>query len=202
MGAFVLALLAGVMVVLETTLTVVIIGTILLTLVFILCVRNFDFAWVAYFLSICANGVAVDVGSLTVRPEYLATPLFFVSAIVNLDRKKNINGLVSVGLLGWISIAAIASLWFSPDSAASARMLFQLIVAVAPIVILAVVQVDPIRLVRSGTWILALVSVVSIAVWLPSRDYRIAALAFEPNIMGSLCAGWLCVMTYYAIEKK
>lgn len=170
----------------------------------ILSIRSIRWAWSIYFFALCANGLQVTVGGFTVRPEYAATPLFLLALYAYAGREPSartrspfIVGLIS-GSVGLVAVGLTSGMLFAPETAASLRMAVQLIVALIAVVPLTRVALDPRFVVRSGTAILSAISTVSIVGFVLDPSTRVAGLAFEPNIMGCLCAGWIGVLYYFA----
>ncbi|MGV8874608.1 MAG: O-antigen ligase family protein [Rhodococcus sp. (in: high G+C Gram-positive bacteria)] len=174
----------------------------------VMSIRSVRWAWCIYFFALCANGVQFTVGGLTVRPEYFATPLFLVALYTYAIREPGARtgtpftlGLI-IGSVGLVAVGITSSLVFAPDSAASFRMALQLIAALIVVVPLTRVALDHRFVVLSGTAILSAISIVSIAGFVLDPSTRVDGLAFEPNIMGCLCAGWIGVLFYFAGDRS
>ncbi|OZE22389.1 hypothetical protein CH256_22560 [Rhodococcus sp. 05-2254-6] len=174
----------------------------------ILSIRSIRWAWSIYFFALCANGLQVTVGGFTIRPEYLATPLFLVALLAYAGREPGARtrspftvGLI-IGSVGLVTVGVTSSVLFAPESAASLRMAVQLIVALIAVIPLTRVALDHGFLVRSGTAILSAISAVSVAGFVLNPSTRVVGLAFEPNIMGCLCAGWIGVLYYFAGDRS
>ncbi|MDV8023644.1 O-antigen ligase family protein [Rhodococcus sp. IEGM 1330] len=173
----------------------------------ILSIRSIRWAWSIYFFALCANGVQVTVGGFTVRPEYIATPLFLLALHAYAGREPGARapspftvGLI-IGSVGLVSVGLTSSMLFAPDTAASLRMAVQLIAALIVVIPLTRVALDHRFVVRSGTAILSAISTFSVASFLLDPSTRVDGLAFEYNIMGCLCAGWIGVLYYFAGDR-
>lgn len=174
----------------------------------ILSIRSIRWAWSIFFFALCANGLQVTVGGFTVRPEYLATPLFLLALYTYARREPGVRtrspiavGLI-IGSVGLVAVGITSGMLFAPETAASLRMAVQLIVALIAVVPLTRVALDPRFVVRSGTAILSAISTVSVVSFVVDPSTRVAGLAFEPNIMGCLCAGWIGVVYYFAGDRS
>ncbi|OZD63125.1 hypothetical protein CH268_09275 [Rhodococcus sp. 06-1460-1B] len=166
--------------------------------------RSMEWAWCVFFFALCANGVQVTVAGLSVRPEYFATPLFLLALHAHVRRNPSASvgnplgpGLI-VGGAGLIAVGLASSMVFALDPGASLRMAIQLLVALVAVVPLVTSALDLTFVVRSGTTILGAICVVSIAAFVLDPSTRIDGLAFEYNIMGCLCFGWLGIVYYFA----
>ncbi|MBJ7289752.1 O-antigen ligase family protein [Williamsia sp.] len=165
-----------------------------------LCTYSLRAAWVVFFVAICANGVLVSPGGLTVRPEYFAAPLLVASLLANRAPVRRIRHLhaIILGLAGWVAVGIVSSMFFAVDAGASLRMCVQLIAALLVVVPL-LTRLDSIRFaVTSGTYTLSAICVVSILLWIPDPSSRLRGLAFEYNVMGAMCVGWLGVLFFCA----
>lgn len=164
-------------------------------------------AWCVYFLAICANGVQTTVAGFTLRPEYVAVPLFLAALYAHTRRhpeamsKVPVSPAIYVGAAGFVTVGLASSLLFAPDSAASVRMAVQLLVAVLTVVPLLLVRLDIRFVVVSGTVILGSISIVSIGYFLLDVSRRLSGPAFEYNVMGALCVGWVGVLFYFAHDR-
>lgn len=173
----------------------------------VLSIRSIRWAWSIYFFALCANGLQVTIGGLTVRPEYLATPLFLIAlhAYAVRDPAVRVRSPLAVALLvgsvGVVGVGIISSVVFAPDTAASLRMAVQIIAALIVVVPMTQVALDHGFVVRSGTAILSAVSAVSVLEFLIDPSTRVSGLAFEYNIMGCLCVGWIGVLYYFADNR-
>lgn len=173
----------------------------------ILSIRSIRWAWSIYFFALCANGLQVTVGGFTLRPEYLATPLFLVALHAYADREPGARtrspfavGLI-IGSVGVVAVGLTSSVLFAPDTAASLRMAVQLITALIVVVPMTQVALDHGFVVRSGTAILSTISAFSVLSFLIDPSTRVDGLAFEYNIMGCLCAGWIGVIYFFADDR-
>lgn len=160
-------------------------------------------AWVVFFSAICANGLLFSTGPLTIRPEYLAAPLFLTSLWLNTAEVRYRRGLplIALGLVGWIGVGVVSSAFVAPLPAFSLRMCVQLIVAVLVFVPM-IRRVDSVRFfVVSGSYILGAICVASIGMWFLDGGERLRGLAFEYNVMGAICVGWLGVLLYCSLAS-
>ncbi|MGB6183226.1 MAG: O-antigen ligase family protein [Rhodococcus sp. (in: high G+C Gram-positive bacteria)] len=170
--------------------------------------RDLRVAWCAFFFAICANGGAVDVFGLTVRPEYLLAPLFVAALFAHHRRvgrpfrtPDTRELVVAAAMAVWVVIALSVSAFAAPVPLLSIRSCIQFIVGLAVFFPLVLSELDRVFAVRSGTVVLAAISTGSIAYWLFDPSRRVSGLAFEYNIMGSMCAAWLAVMFYAARQR-
>lgn len=178
---------------------------VLTTAAVVASLADLRWAWCVFFAALCANGLRVDVAGLTVRPEYVAVPLMIASVLLHTRgrvRPLPARGGTVVGAGGLIATGVVAAVLFAPDPAASLRMALQLSVAVAAMVPVLIGGVDLHFAVRSGTVILGAISAWSVAEFALGSGGRVDGLAFEYNVMGSLCVGWLGVLYYVARDPS
>ncbi|MFY2791579.1 O-antigen ligase family protein [Rhodococcus sp. MALMAid1271] len=173
----------------------------------VLSLRSIRWAWCIYFSALCANGLQFTVSNFTVRPEYIATPLFLAALYSYTCREPDARSRspfavgMTIGTVGLVSVGLTSGMLFAPETAASLRMAVQLGVALIAVVPLTRVALDHGFVVRSGTAILSAISTVSVAGFVLDPSTRVDGLAFEPNIMGCLCAGWIGVLYYFAGDR-
>lgn len=175
--------------------------------VVVMSLVNIRWAWCVFFVGICANGVQTTVGGLTVRPEYFLAPLFVLSLYTYSRRDPSalsstpVRAGIYIGAVGFVSVGIASSMLFAPDSGASVRMAIQLTAAFLAVVPLALVKLDMRFVLRSGTAILSVISVVSVVFFVVDGSRRVSGLAFEYNVMGALCVGWIGVLVYFASRE-
>lgn len=170
----------------------------------VMSLLKIEWAWCIFFLALCSTGVQTTVAGLTVRPEYFTAPLFLAALYAHVRRNPDaqaalpVNAGIYIGAFGFVTVGLASSFVFAPDAAASARMAVQLVVALMTIVPLLAVKLDVRFLILSGTIILSAVSTASIGFFLVDMTRRLSGLAFEYNVMGCLCVGWVGVLYYFA----
>ena len=173
----------------------------------VLSLRSIRWAWCIYFSALCANGLQFTVSNITVRPEYIATPLFLVALYTYTCREPDARSRspftagLAIGSIGVVAVGVASSMLFAPDTAASLRMAVQLIAALIVVVPLTRVALDHRFVVLSGTAILSAISAFSVVGFLLDPSTRVDGLAFEYNIMGCLCAGWIGLLYYFAGDR-
>lgn len=206
-AAAVVASALGAAAVATSTIALIVSGGLLLAAGTYLSLRDIRWAWCVFFFSICANGASVAVFGLTVRPEYAAAPLFVAALFAHAVREgsvtptRTLNTAVYVGLGGWVLIGAVSSVLVAPDAAPTLRMLIQLVVALIAFVPLSLARIDLRFFVQSGTVILGAICVGSLIYFALNPSRRVSGLAFEYNIMGCLCVGWVAVLFYFARDR-
>ncbi|MBE7191068.1 MAG: O-antigen ligase family protein [Gordonia polyisoprenivorans] len=161
-------------------------------------------AWVLFFAAICANGVLFSAGPLTLRPEYFAAPLLLVSLILNAPRRRAPPGvaIIAAGLAGWVGVGVMASLLAAPDAALSLRMCVQLTVAILVFIPLLRRLPSARFFVVSGSYILGVIAVGAVVWSFVGGETRLRGLAFEYNVMGAMCVGWLGVLLYCSLATR
>lgn len=174
----------------------------------VLSLRDIRVAWCVLFLAVCANGASVDVAGATFRPEYFVVPLFVAALVAHHRREgtpfRSMSGrerTVAGAMIVWVLIAVMTSSVVAPSPLLSLRSCVQFLVGLVVFFPLLLSSLDRVYALRSGTVILSSISTGSIGYWLLDPSRRVSGLAFEYNIMGSLCAAWLGVMYYYVGQR-
>ncbi|WP_080738217.1 O-antigen ligase family protein [Rhodococcoides fascians] len=192
----------------ETFLVTVVASIIVVGVAVAVSLSDIRWAWALYFLAICSSGLQTTVSGLTVRPEYFAAPIFVLALYAHSRRdgtsaaRRPVPGGVYIGAAGLVATGLLSSLLVAPEAGASLRMGVQLIVALLAMIPLASVNIDIRTTILWSSVILCTISVASILYFLVDPSRRVSGLAFEYNIMGSLCVGWIGVLYYFADDAK
>lgn len=196
-----------------------VIGGVFVVFLLPILVMRWRLAWFFYVLTLAANGQGFSVGGAVVRPEQLGLVLLIAVAI-GMRRDKSIvqrpggvRAAFWVPLLLWLLFATIATIYQSPQPAASFYIITWMIVSLGAMLVVLQNMTDKLPLVIVGTYAIGLISSLSILGWLAapytaipfniaSLDpndglYRITGLAFEANLMGALTCLWVAVILYW-----
>lgn len=169
-------------------------------------------SWSIVFIGATLNGLSVQVGGLSLRPEHLGVLIFVIMVYQMRKFRPAISQQPSPVLIGaggaFILWSAVVSLG-SPSPAASLWIVLQYALGIAWLLPFMFYPALRRPLVMSGTYILAgvtalsLVGYAGLSMGLPGLpgvspvSGRLQGFSFEPNIFASQAVVWLSVMYYW-----
>ncbi|MHC8608824.1 O-antigen ligase family protein [Paenarthrobacter ureafaciens] len=179
----------------------------------ILAMSGLVASWGIIFIAATCNGFSVNLGFLNVRPEHISLVilpimLFHMRGHVpsNVYRKSRASLILfSLGFIGWSIVASFSS----PSPVASFWIILQYALGIVWLLPLAILGEVKVRLVRVGTLLIALVTLLSIFGYLTKfggngsglgvspTSGRIQGFSFEPNIFASQAVVWIAVMYFW-----
>ena len=196
-----------------------IVGIVLATAMVVLVplvVSRLDRALVVLIVLSWANTISITVGPANLRIEIFALVLASVAALLDprgIRKPSWFSILVAAAAGAWLLTSAFASATAAEEPARSYFMLGTLVAGIGAYFLISGRIDDPGWVVRTGTWVLAAICAVCLVLLVTGMTetpllaspqggtlWRVRGLAIEPNLMGSICAGWLAVMFYWRRE--
>ncbi|UVJ38739.1 O-antigen ligase family protein [Arthrobacter sp. CJ23] len=169
-------------------------------------------SWVVVFLGATVNGISINLGFLTVRPEHLTAAVFLIliyhmrlsiPAAVQKSRVPLI--CLASGFILWAAVVSLGS----PNPAASLWIVLQYALGIVWLLPFATVSDAKLTLVRAGTYIFACVTLLSLISYAARTlgsgsllgvspvSGRLQGFSFEPNIFASQAVVWLGVLYFW-----
>jgi hypothetical protein len=174
--------------------------------------------WI-YLAAVAATGMGVTLGAAFVRADLMVLPILFIvvrrpisgpNLRATASRASGVRRTISLPAVGyfWIGCTALSSLFIAPVPSKSLWVTVQIACAVAVYALVSHRNDIKRRIVCIGTWVLGLISLVSILGFLavefgniPSKnvigvepDGRLIGLSFEVNAFAAQSVCWLAVM--------
>ncbi|NWL35199.1 O-antigen ligase family protein [Paenarthrobacter nitroguajacolicus] len=167
-------------------------------------------SWCIVFAGATFNGLSIDLGFLSVRPEHLTLVVFVIMLYhmrmrrIPATLRKSRLPLICLAF-GFIFWSAIISLG-SPSPTASLWIVFQYALGIVWLLPFASLGGEKAKLVKAGTFVFAGVTLVSLMGYLgrvlglgaelgvSQQSGRLQGFSFEPNIFASQAVVWLGVL--------